>query len=199
MSCSICLNSLHGDIFSLSCSHKFHINCFLSLVYDNDMNIFIKCPLCRKLNHNNLNYTEFHDLKIIVPIRRCGCMTRDNKRCRKNSIPLNNGMCYIHNSIVLNKDQYILMCDYILWLFESAGSFRTKYIMIDIAKKLCIKYDTIKNIQDILHYFYYFYHENDKSNLLPREQMYYFFQLSDPPNNLLEMMELSKKNLKLII
>ena len=201
MTCCICLNKLKKDIFTLSCSHKLHIKCFLSLVFVNDMNIFIDCPLCRKLNHKNLHHTAFHNLSTIIPSNRCTCITKGRKalRCKNKSKILNNGMCHIHNKISLPPNKYDLMCDYILWLFETHSSFRTKYYMIDISKNLCIKYDNIKNIQDILHYFYRFYYENNKGGMYAIHKMYEFYDLNLPSSNIRDMIDLSIKNNKLII
>jgi len=197
MDCCICLNKLNEDIFTLSCSHELHIDCFLSLVFNNNMNIFIKCPLCRELNHENLYNTKYEDLNYITHKTRCICITNNNLRCKKKSCILNNGMCHIHNKNKLPKNKYKLMCQYILWLFETNDNFRTKYIMIDIAKCLCIKYENIKTVQEISHYFYYFYHINDKNTQVHWDEMYIFFNL--PCSLSIELAHTSYKKHKLII
>lgn len=197
--CCICLNRLNGDIFKLSCGHELHLKCYLSLVYSNEMSIFFKCPLCRELNHNNLYNTKYHNLRYIIDVDRCVCKTKKNQRCKKKAIILNNGMCNIHNELLLPKGKYGLLCDYILWLFETPGNFRTKYLMIDVAKNICIKYD-VNSIHEISHHTYHFWHANDRlSLLLNKNKLYEFIGIDMPVDNIIEMLELSKKKMKLII
>ena len=53
MDCSICLESLNNQkTYKLSCGHGFHLKCYQNCVFSNNFNIFIKCPLCTKLNFN---------------------------------------------------------------------------------------------------------------------------------------------------
>lgn len=199
MECCICLNKLKDNRFKLTCGHELHINCYLSLVYTNEMNIFFPCPLCREVNDKSLYNTEYHNLRHIVKCGRCVCKTKDGKRCKNKSVMLNNGMCNIHNKYILPKEKYNLLCDYILWLFETSGKFRTKYLMIDIAKRICIKYD-INSIHEICHYMYYFWHKYDRIPILTnKELLYKFIDIELPPKNLIEILDLSQKKGKLII
>lgn len=200
MECCICLNKLNGKKkFKLSCDHEIHLNCYLSLVYANGMNIFFKCPLCREVNDKNLYKTEYHDLKCIINCGRCICTTKSGRRCKNKALLLNNGMCNIHNKYILPKEKYDLMCNYILWLFETAGTFRTKYLMIDIAKRICIKYN-VESIHEICHYFYYFWHKYDRLAILThKEKLYEFIDIELPPDNMIKMLDLSERKGKLII
>ena len=100
--CSICLSVIHDkDKYILSCNHIFHKQCFTKCVYSNNMNIFIKCPLCREMNFNNIN-----SLNDIIKTQRCKCMTKNGTRCKNKSYILNYGMCYTHHKNVLPKIKY---------------------------------------------------------------------------------------------
>ena len=53
MNCSICLEELNNkkNIYTLSCGHKFHYECFLRYSYQVG-HLFIDCPMCREMNIN---------------------------------------------------------------------------------------------------------------------------------------------------
>lgn len=203
MECCICLNKLNSDqnIFALSCGHELHLDCFLKLVYNNEMNIFINCPLCRKINSNSLYKTKYHDLSYIFSKYRCKCTTKNNIRCKNNARLFNYGMCYTHHRMDSYSEKHKkLLIDYILWLFETSGPYRTKYLMIDIASKICQKYAEISEIHELTHHFYHFYFQNDKQSFgVKADEMYDFLGLEKPPDNLKELIELSKKKGKLIM
>lgn len=201
--CCICLEELKNNIFTLSCSHDIHLECFLSCIYTNDMNLFLKCPLCRKINSNTLRNTEYHNIKYLIPKMRCCANTKSGNRCKKSSSVLRHGMCNIHYKEYISDDIRKLICNYIFWLFETNSSFRTKYLLIDVAKNLCISDKNIKTVQDITHKFYYFHaynkNENIDTNNISKEQFYDFFSLTLPPEIFLKNLELSRKRRKLII
>lgn len=181
MECSICLESLENKkTYTLSCGHKFHLKCYQQCVYNNNFNIFIKCPLCRELNINKVRpYDNSYDnLKCLTKIERCNCKTKNGKRCKKKAIILNNGMCGVHHK-PLSKDKYDLICDFVYYLIESNNKISTKVGMIDIGKKLCMNNSEITKIQDILHYFFRFYYYNNQMNIVNKLKIYEYYELEN--------------------
>ena len=63
---------------------------------------------------------------------------------------------------------------------ETNNQFKTKISMIDIGKKICIKYPEINELQDILYYFYRFYYHNKKKEIVNKYQMYEYYELNRP-------------------
>jgi len=182
--CSICLDTINDkDEYNLSCNHLFHKKCYLTLIINHDFNIFINCPLCRDINikNNKIYDLSYDNINFFCPIQRCSHKTKKGNRCKNKSYLLNYGYCYQHNKEVLPREKYDLLCDYIYWLLEPNNTFRTKIYMIDIAKKLCIKYPEIKTIQQIQHYFYRFYHHNKKEKTVMNNYIYDFYHLKYPP------------------
>jgi len=154
----------------------------MKCVFSNDMNIFIKCPLCREINTKNTKLYDdpLKNIKLLNPQQRCCHTTKMGKRCKNKSHILNYGSCYIHNKDVLPKDKYELICEFLYWLIDASNQTKTKLSMIDISKKLFIKYPEIKTIPEILHYFYQFYHCNDKEALVDKNKMYEYYDLEIP-------------------
>jgi hypothetical protein len=63
MECVICLENLNYNIITLSCSHKYHINCINSWSIKNNFTCYYpKCPLCDihvdviNIENNNISY-----------------------------------------------------------------------------------------------------------------------------------------------
>lgn len=55
--CPICLEPLSSNTCTLSCNHTFHSKCILDYVSKNIHNSqYIKCPLCRNVIINNIQY-----------------------------------------------------------------------------------------------------------------------------------------------
>ena len=189
MECSICLETIkENESFKLSCNHEIHYKCFLSLLIKTNSTIFINCPLCRTINTNNKRPSEdtIENLNFFTKISRCSCITKNGKKCKKKSSYMNNGMCKIHNKETIQSDKYNLMEDFIFYLLEVQNTIRTKIYMIDIAKKLLIKYPEIEKIQDILHYFFRYFHINDKNKIVKYQDMYEYYNLILPPDDWLE-------------
>ena len=184
MECSICLDIIKDkDKFTLSCNHSFHKECYKKCIFSNKMNIFVNCPLCREVNFNNKRVSEdpLTNLHFLCYKGRCCHKTKDNRKCKNKSRILNYGYCYTHNKEVLPKEKYKLMTDFIYWLFEAnAMRNETKLTMIDIGKKICIKYSEINKIQEILFYFYRFYHYNTKQVMVNKDKMYDYYGLNKP-------------------
>jgi len=187
MECSICLEKINTkQEYKLTCNHSFHIKCYRACVFSNSLNIFIDCPLCRGFNHNNskLSDDSSENLKFFCYSGRCCHKTKEGKRCKNKSIILNYGYCYSHNKEILPKDKYELMVDFIYWMLEGNNKCETKLTMIDITKKLLIKYPEIMKLNEILTYFYRFYHyykkEGDlhgQSPSIRRQEMYHYYDL----------------------
>ena len=194
--CCICLNQIKNDSYKLSCNHTFHYECYLSLVYNNNFNIFFNCPLCRNVNTNNHTIKENpHDnLKSICSTKRCLATNKNGKRCKHKSHIFNYGFCYHHHKDILQKNKYNLFFDYIVWLMETGNSLRTKFIMIDLCKKLLIKNSEIDSIHKIQHHFYkYYYLNGKKSNAEDFINIYIFYELVPPPNNWIDHCLQNKK------
>lgn len=177
--CSICLSVIKPiDEYKLSCNHTFHKKCFYRCVYSNNMNIFIKCPLCREMNFNN----TINSLQNIIQTTRCICKTKNGKRCKNKSYILNYGMCYNHHKNVLPKQKYDIMKSLIKWLIETPTSYKTKISIIDICKQLCIKYSHINNLEDLLHYIYRF-HAYSNERIVNKQLMYEYYDLNKPEDD----------------
>ena len=179
MDCSICLSSLENTkTYKLSCGHEFHTVCYQKCVYNNNFNLFIKCPLCRELNINTLKPYDntLDNLKCWTQLERCKCKTISGKRCKKRSVLFNNGKCAVHQK-PLPKDKYNIMCDLIYYLMQSNNNLSTKMGMINIGSKLCNKYPHLDKIQDILHYFFRFYYYNNQESVVNKLKIYDYYEL----------------------
>ena len=188
--CSICLEELNEDIKILSCNHKIHNKCFLSLIIQKENTIFIHCPLCREINTDNKR--PYNDTRENLNIftnnnTRCNCKTLKGTRCKNKESFMNNGCCNLHNKHILQKNKFNLIEDFIFYLLETKNTIRTKIYMIDIGKKLILKYpDTINKIQDILYYFFRYYHINDFKQVVKYSDMYEYYNLKLPSENWVE-------------
>ena len=182
MECSICLQKMNPEkhcIKTLSCGHKLHNSCYMKLVF-NYGNLFIKCPLCRETNvcNKKSNNDPLLDLKEICISTRCQHITREGKRCKKKSFILNDGCCKMHSKNYLSEDKYEIIRDFIYWILMTGNKKKTKMIMIDVSKKLLLKYPNIKNIYDIQYYFHKYYHlHNIMGGVVQWRELYNYFQL----------------------
>ena len=52
--CSICLRDIEDKhlVYTLSCNHKFHFNCFKGYIFKTKHTFFVDCPNCRQMNIN---------------------------------------------------------------------------------------------------------------------------------------------------
>ena len=184
MECSICLDIINEDEkYNLSCNHTFHYQCYLALIYNNNFNMFVKCPLCREINTDNKQIKDnpLDNLKLFCPTKRCCATNKNGKRCQHKAHIFNYGYCYHHNNDILQKEKYDVFLDYIRWLMETGNSLKTKLIMIDLAKKILIKNPEINSMQQIQHFFYKYYHLNKKKQVLESwSDIYYFYDLLPP-------------------
>lgn len=174
--CSICLSTIHEkDKYILSCNHTFHKDCYYKCVYSNNMNGFIKCPLCREMNFN----ITIDNLTDIIKTDRCKCITKNGTRCKNKSYILNYGMCYTHHKNILPKQKFNIMKILIKWLIETPTSYKTKISVIDICKQLFIKNTNIEKLEDILHYIYRF-HAYSNERIVNKQLMYEYYDLDRP-------------------
>ena len=181
MDCSICLDKLENkDTYILSCGHEFHTRCYQKCVYNNNFNMFIKCPLCRELNINTEKpYDNTYDnLKCWTKLERCKCKTKSGKRCKKRSLLFNNGMCAIHQK-PLAKDKYDLMLKYIYLILSQRNNWFSKIHLFDIGKKLIIK-NNLNEIEEIMFYFYKFINLNGIKSIQDYYSMYDYYELKRP-------------------
>ena len=184
MECSICLEDINNKPkIKLSCHHELHYQCFLSYLIKSNKSIFISCPLCRQMNTNNERpfLNEEDNLSFLSKKERCNHRLKNGKRCKNKCSLMNNGVCYIHNKDILPKTKYKLICDFIFYSIETSNTIKTKIYMLDIAKKLIIKFPKIKTIQDIQHYFFEYYHFNNKiKNVQSIQGIYKYYGLQPP-------------------
>ena len=194
MDCSICLDRIKKNhtIYTLTCGHKFHYQCFLFYVFKTEGHIFIKCPLCRGLNFKIERPFEssLENIKVLcsrgVGKIRCHHKTKKGNMCRNPSHLLNYGYCRMHHRDILPKENYDLICDYMYYLLGTCNLFRTKIYMLDISKKLLIRDPTIKKIDELQYYFIRYYHyykskHNTVANTLDPHDIYDYYKLVLPP------------------
>ena len=60
--CCICLDKLNNNIKTLSCNHKFHINCLNQWILSNPT-----CPICRTSTSYNPNQIRVRNLTMTDP------------------------------------------------------------------------------------------------------------------------------------
>ena len=188
--CSICLNKIDDDhvIKKLSCGHIFHHRCYINLVYRNT-NFFIDCPLCREMN-TNINppvSDPIDNIRLLCSPKvnkvRCFCKTKDGKVCKNKSLYLNYGMCYQHNKSILKKEHYPLMVDYIYILLCQRNNWKMKIYLIDIGKKLIIKYyNKDFKTSDILKSFYEYFAVSKKKHFGTDYDGFYDFHNLEKPS-----------------
>lgn len=165
LTCSICLVTMKNKtIKTLSCGHNFHYECILQLVMRK--NFFIKCPLCRtdnkdtKFPHNDckMNLCEVVSNNTKNGLQRCSCKTLDGRKCKNKAKLLNYGMCHIHNKSFIHENFYPLITEYINLILLQRSGIMTKIFLIDMGKKIIMKYcDENSTISDIFSKYYEFF------------------------------------------
>ena len=139
------------------------------MVYHNN-NFYIDCPLCRRMNYNiEKPFKNDHKKNILMLCHggvgkvRCLCDNNNGLRCKNKSILMNYGKCYTHHKNILKKECYKLYSDYLYYILCSNLDWLTIIYMIDVGKKIIMKFLNEDNqVIDILQYYYRFL--NDKSN-----------------------------------
>ena len=184
MECSICLSKINENdtIKTLSCNHIFHFQCYLDLVY-RDSNVYVNCPLCREMNTSiekpTNNYLE--NIKLLCKEKRCNHKTKDGKVCKRKCKLLNNGYCYQHQKMDMSDDQYKLMEQFMYLVLCQQGRLITKIKMIDLGKKLIIKFGLdSSNLDQILEKFYRYFSLYDLKSIDSWNNIYNFYELEKP-------------------
>ena len=171
--CPICLDELqeHHIIKTLSCNHKFHFNCFKKLVYQKN-NFYISCPLCREINTcTEKPFKDDHkeNIKSLlhqgIRTNKCVCMTKNGLQCKNKPILMNYGKCYIHNKNILDKKYYRLYSDYLYFIFCLNYNWLTLIYLIDVGKKIIIKFlNEDSQVHEILQYYYRYLNIKNRDN-----------------------------------
>ena len=190
--CPICLDELSSEreIYTLTCGHHYHHECFKKLVFQTS-HTYVTCPMCRSMNTKKpivADTTEEARLELkkwFHQEKRCNHLTKKGTRCKKSSLFMNHGCCSVHSKDILPVSNYQVYASYLGYVLESTNHWNTKMYMLDIARKLLVKYPEIKTVQDIQHCFLEFFHKcryekmsyEDQSN--PRV-MYKYYQLTFP-------------------
>lgn len=195
--CSICLSDIEDKhlVYQLTCDHKFHFNCFKRYMFKTQHVFFVDCPNCRQLNYKVTypfkdDYTK--NLKAIcnpgIGKIKCHCTTLKGLKCKKKSHLLNYGMCQFHNKEILPKNKYEVLCTYIYHLLMCSNrTWETKIYLIDIAKKLLLKFDDIYSIDDVFRYYFMYIADAKKNNIenayKNKELIYNYYDLELPPES----------------
>jgi len=187
--CSICLEEIKENHITknLSCNHKYHFACFKKLVF-NKGNMFVNCPLCRRININcelpSSNFKEnirlFSHCALSQGIK-CNCITKKGTRCKRKALLMNYGMCGIHNKNILKNIHYELFNKWIYYLLQTRYDWVSFLHLIDFGKKIIInKISTNSGIENILHYLYKYYNINDNNYM---DGIYDYYDLEPPPKS----------------
>ena len=185
MECSICLDIMdESNIFTLSCNHKIHYQCFINFFMKTKGNIFVNCPLCREMNYNNEKPSS--DIKkniekYSIKLGRCSAKTKDGKRCKKKCLLMNNELCNIHNKDILKSENYGFISDVLYYLIESCNSVKTKIVMLDFAKKM-INIDNTITIPKLQSYLFRYYNYNNSEKISSINGLYEYYNLKAPPH-----------------
>mgnify|MGYP000040971341 FL=1 len=194
--CSICLEDIKPEHIckTLSCGHKFHFNCFKKLVYLN-YNFYISCPLCRRSNTCcEKPFKQDHQENIKAMLHqgykclKCVCKTKQGLSCKNRPALLNYGMCHVHNKNILPKKYYRLYSEYIYFIFCLNYKWRSILYLLDIGKKIMIKYmKGNEQVHNVLEYYYRYLNikikEEDTFHI---KCMYKYYELEHPPSDWLD-------------
>lgn len=186
--CSICLENFEEDhiIKTLSCNHKLHYRCYISIVFRE--NIFIQCPICRTRNTNveKPKVSPKRNIELLcsqgVGKINCSCKTKKGHECKNKSRLLNYGMCHNHNTNILKKDKYPLMESYMYLILSQRNSWNAKIQLFDIGKKLIIKFN-MNSLEDIMMRFYEYFSISDTRIIKDYNELYDYFDIEKPNEN----------------
>ena len=195
--CSICLLEIEDKhvVYKLSCNHKFHFGCFKRYMFKTSHSFFIDCPNCRQLNTNVIypyGDNHYNNIRSLcsqgVGNIKCHCTTLKGLKCKKKSHLLNYGMCHFHNKDILPKGKCDILCKYIYQLLMCTNkSWETKVSLIDISKKLLLKFDDISSVDDLLKYYFIYIADTKKHNInnafKNKEILYNYYDLELPPES----------------
>jgi hypothetical protein len=176
------------NAMTLTCDHRYHHKCFLSYALVSRGSIFISCPICREMNTKHPDFGS--DSKNLIallkePRKRCCHRTKKGFVCKNRSVPFNYGYCKTHNKDTLSEKRYPLYYDYMKYLLESTNNWKTKVFMMDLAKKILIRDESVNKVTDIHHAFLEFFHrcKRDDNGFVecdPKD-LYIYHELTYPP------------------
>jgi len=102
---------------------------------------------------------------------RCVCNNNNGLRCKNKSLLMNYGKCYTHNKKILKKEYYRLFSDYLYHILCTNYNWITIIYLIDVGKKIIIKYlNEEDQVQKILEYYYRYL--NDKNYRKDKDNFY---------------------------
>jgi len=156
------------------------------MIFHNNEGMFLECPLCR--DHNTNITKPFRDPKQNIQIltldeSRCSCMTKKGRKCKHTRKLLNYGYCHVHNKEVLTENLYPLMERYIYLIMWQKNTLRTKLYLIDLGKKILMKYCNTgdSNVEDVLQYFYQYIAIHSVKSVKDYQRMYEYYDFTFPP------------------
>lgn len=193
--CTICLDDIkdHQLTYKLSCNHIFHFTCYKNYILHKSQTFFTECPNCKQLNTHfeypfpDNYYKSFKALcKSQVCNVRCICKTKQGTVCKHKSNLFNYGMCHIHNKDVLSKDKYEPLCKYAYHLLQcETRTWITKIYLLDVAKKLLLRFNDIHSVEDIYRYYFIYIADAKKNGIKnyykDRSILYNYYDLEMPP------------------
>jgi hypothetical protein len=195
--CSICLDEIKDNhiVKKLSCNHTFHFLCFKKMVYHNN-NFYINCPLCRVMNYNiEKPFHNDHKRNISIMCHsgvgkiRCICNLKNGNRCKNKHVLMNYGKCYSHSKNILKKEHYKLYSDYLYHILGSNYNWLTMIYLLDVGKKIIIKFLNEDNqVSDILQYYYRYLNDkkNGEKSMFYMNGIYRYYDLEKIPKNWLD-------------
>ena len=194
MECSICLLPMNQSgkqtnkpLITLSCNHQLHYQCFISYALKTKGHTFIKCPLCREMNLNNEKPTDDPESNIRILLnhvksKRCCHETKSGFKCKNKASLMNYGYCAVHHNELLPKEKYPAMCTYLYYILQTPNTWYTKVFLIDIVKKLLIKYPEIDSLEQIHHYMLRFkFHRHENKDVISPPSAYQYYELNTAP------------------
>lgn len=191
MNCSICLNQFKKDDINkkLSCGHGLHYSCYLKIVYHKNENLYISCPLCREINIDvKKPFIEPEkNISILCQHKRCHHKTNNGTVCKRNCNLLNYGYCYQHNKNILSKEFYPLMEKYMYLILCNRNNFHNKLYLIDLGKKIIMKYcNKDSSVDEILEKYYQFFKVSDLYKISDYQKIYEYYKLEKPDDEWFE-------------
>ena len=194
--CSICLDDINENDkkYTLSCNHVFHFSCFRDYAFNKNTTFYKPCPNCKQLNLNiDKSFDSVKDnlLAFCTFPKRCNCKNSKGLKCKHKPYLFNYGMCYNHNKDIIKDDKMETLLLYINHLMQAdMRSWSTKVTLIDVVKKLLLKFDNIKGLEDIYSYMFMFMadakHNGINNYFTEREILYGYYDLEVPPQEWLE-------------
>ena len=95
---------------------------------------------------------------------------------------MNYGYCSVHNKKILPKNKYLIMSIYLYYIIQTNNTWYTKVFLIDLVKKLLIKYPEIERLEQIHYYMLRFkFHQFEDENIIQSSSMYEYYYLLTPP------------------